>query len=317
MSQTAPLMKEVAAAKAFAKENLQQLSADVLSWQETGVLQPNCLFAALWAMCSYAGASSQRVAESLVAHEALALAALRASPELERAARDFEQIGDTVLHIYDRGPNSPPGNQRVPLTGKFVADYLRNLRPAQGAAQVNAGPQECQAYSVNLGGSPPEQGWHCPACGDVTDTDRCPLGLIVPQAEINRAAPIEPGERGSRGWIACKTGHQPIHFGEFDGWTVEQVIGPFPKAQPGERGEPVAWQYFRLGSWCYSSHEVTSYPCRPLYLAPPAPASGEVLKERVLWARNEVIHPNGAYTRDFADGVKAICDALLAEGGGR
>lgn len=34
----------------------------------------------------------------------------------------------------------------------------------------------CGAYSVNLGGPEPEQGWMCPDCGDVTDTMECPKG---------------------------------------------------------------------------------------------------------------------------------------------
>ena len=86
--------------------------------------------------------------------------------------------------------------------GSYWMGYDNGLRCAMETVRALATGQdaqvqgECQAYSVAV--TPMEQGWHCPQCGDVSDTDRCPRGLIVRQAEINRAPTGQDAQNAAR-----------------------------------------------------------------------------------------------------------------------
>ena len=46
--------------------------------------------------------------------------------ERERCAKIAEEYPTQVLHVYARGPNDPPGNQMVIVTGqKLIAAAIR------------------------------------------------------------------------------------------------------------------------------------------------------------------------------------------------
>jgi len=63
---------------------------------------------------------------------------------------------------------------------------------------------------------------HAKAAADLLDEARAALQVLISGPVI----------KGSRGWIATGPSGRVLHFGEADGWTVEQVVGPFDDAEP-------------------------------------------------------------------------------------